>query len=68
MSQVDAANLAGALREGDVSSALDVWSSAAETALADAYRFAGGPIPDRELALARGTARFWGSFDLVVLG
>ena len=45
--QVDATNLAGALRERDVSSAWDIWSSAAETGLADAYRFAGGPVPDR---------------------
>ena len=58
MTQVDAVNLALALREGDVSSAWDFWSSAAKTALADAYRFAGGPIPDGELVLSRGTARF----------
>ena len=31
-----------------------VWSSAAETALADAFRFAGGPVPDRGLVLGRG--------------
>ena len=57
MTQVDAAILAWALRERDVSSAWDIWSSAAETALAGAYRFAGGPIPDRGLVLGRGTAR-----------
>ena len=32
-----------------------VWSSAADTALADAYRFAGGPVPGK--GLITGTAR-----------
>ena len=36
------------LHAGDVSRAWLVWSSAAETAPADAYRFAGGPVPQRE--------------------
>ena len=45
------------VREEDVSSAWDFWSSAAETALADASRFAGGPLPDRGLVVSRGTAR-----------
>ena len=31
-------------------------SSAAETALADAYRFAGGPVPERGLVMGRDTA------------
>ena len=35
-----------------------VWSRAAETALADAYRFGGGPIPSRGLVLGRGSASF----------
>ena len=43
---------------GDVSQAWLVWSSAAETALADAYRFSGGPAPSRGLVLGRGMARF----------
>ena len=34
-----------------------VWSSAAETALADAHHFAGGPVPERGLVMGRGTAR-----------
>ena len=34
-----------------------VWSSASESALADAFRFAGGPVPDRGLVLGRGAAR-----------
>ena len=34
------------------------WSSAAETALADAYRFSGGPAPSQGLVLGRGMARF----------
>ena len=33
------------------------WSSAAETALADAYCFSGGRVPDRGLVLGRSTAR-----------
>ena len=35
-----------------------VWSGAAETALAGAYRFCGGPIPSRGLVLGRGGALF----------
>ena len=46
-----------ALLCGDVSSAWLIWSSAAEGALADAFRFAGGPIPDRGLVLGRGKVR-----------
>ena len=45
------------LGAGDVSRAWLVWSSAAETALADAYQFAGGPVPERCLIMGRGTAR-----------
>ena len=51
----DALNLDEALRSGDVSRAWSVWSSAAEAALADAYKFAGGPVPDRGLVLGRGS-------------
>ena len=42
MTRDDALNLDVALRNEDVSRAWDVWSSAAEAALADAYQFAGG--------------------------
>ena len=35
-----------------------VWSRAAETALADAYCFSGGPAPCQGLVLGRGYARF----------
>ena len=48
----------------DVSSAWLVWSRAAETALADAYRFSGGPVRCRGLVLGRGSA----SFRVVRLG
>ena len=53
-SRDDALNLDGALDSGDVSLAWMVWSSAVEGALVDAYRFAGGPVPDRGLVLSRG--------------
>ena len=33
-----------------------VWSRAAESALADALRFSGGPLPARGLVLGRGSA------------
>ena len=58
MTQADATRLASALRGRDVSSAWVVWSSAAESALANAYCFARGPVPDWELVLGRGVARF----------
>ena len=45
------------LDDDDVSSASAVWKSAAESALADACCFSGGPIPSRGLVLGRGTAR-----------
>ena len=53
MSRDDALNLDGSLTRGDVSSAWLIWSSAVEAALADAYRFAGGPVPDNGLVLGR---------------
>ena len=53
----DALNLDEALLSGDVSSAWMVWSSAAEKALADAFQFAGGPVPSRGLVLGRGMVR-----------
>ena len=57
MSREDALNLDEALLNGDVSSAWMVWSSAAEKALADAFQFAGGPVPSRGLVLGRGMVR-----------
>ena len=54
MSWNDAFSLDGASDCGDVSLAWMIWSSAIEAALADAYRFAGGPVPDRGLVLGRG--------------
>ena len=57
MSRQDALLLGESLNAGDVSQAWLVWSSAAEAALADAYRFSGGPV-------GRGKA----SFRLVRLG
>ena len=46
------------LDAGDVSRAWLVWSGAAEAALADAYRFSGGPLPGRGLILGRGSVLF----------
>ena len=57
MSRDDALSLDGASDSGDVSLAWMVWSSAVEAALADAYRFAGGPVPDSRLVLGRGLFR-----------
>ena len=57
MSRDDAVALDESLDACDVSRAWLVWSSAAETALADAFRFAGGPVSDRGLVLGRGAAR-----------
>ena len=58
MSLQDAQCLSESLDADDVSSAWLVWSRAAETALADAYRFSGGPIPSRGFVLGRGCALF----------
>ena len=58
MSQRDAFLLNESLNAGDVSEAWLVWSRAAETALADAYYFSGGPAPCHGLVLGRGIARF----------
>ena len=57
MSREDALGLDEALLHGDVTSAWMVWSSAAERALADAFQFAGGPVPVRGLVLGRGMVR-----------
>ena len=56
MSRQDALQLDESLGAGDVSRSWLVWSGAAEAALADAYRFSGGPLPGRGLVLGRGSA------------
>ena len=58
MSCRDALLLDESLGLDDVSMAWTVWSRAAEAALADAYRFSGGPLPSRGLVLGRGAASF----------
>ena len=45
MSHRDASLLDESLDRDDVSLAWTVWSQAAESALADAFRFSGGPVP-----------------------
>ena len=57
MSRDDALNLDDSLANGDFSLAWMIWSSAVEAALADAYRFAGGPVPNRGLVMGRGVFR-----------
>ena len=57
MSREDDLGLDEALLCGDVSRAWMIWSSAAERALADAFQFAGGPVPARGLVLGRSAAR-----------
>ena len=51
-------SLDGALLEGDVSRAWLIWSHAAEEALADAHRLAGGPERGHGVKLGRGHAQF----------
>ena len=58
ISRQDALRLDVSLEAGDVSRAWLVWSGAAEAALADAYRFSGGPLPSRGLVLGRWSALF----------
>ena len=58
MSRQDALLLDDSLGAGDVSRAWLVWSGAVEAALADAYRFSGGPLPSRGLVLDRRNASF----------
>ena len=53
MSRQDASLLDESLDQNDVSLAWSVWSRAAESALADAFRFSGGPLPSRGLILGR---------------
>ena len=56
MSRRDASLLDESLGRDDVSLAWSVWSRAAESALADAFQFSGGPLPSRGLILGRGAA------------
>ena len=58
MSRQDAFQVDESLDAGDVSRAWLVWSGADEAALADAFRFCGGPLPSRGLVLGRGSASF----------
>ena len=58
MSRRDASLLDESLGRDDVSLAWSVWSRAAESALADAFQFSGGPLPSRGLVLGRGAALF----------
>ena len=58
MAVPDALVLDESLRCGDVSRAWLIWSGAAESALVDAYQFAGGPVPDRGFVLGRGSSKF----------
>ena len=58
ISRQDALHLDESLDAGDVSRAWLVWSGAAGAALADAYRFSGGPLPGRGLVLGKGRALF----------
>ena len=60
MSRDDASLLDDSLDWGDVSLAWSVWSRAAETALADAFRYSGGPLPFKGLVLGRGLLCFVG--------
>ena len=53
MSRRDVLLLDDSLGAGDVSRAWLVWSGAVESALADAYRSSGGPLPSRGLVLGR---------------
>ena len=55
-SRHDALHLDESLDAGDVSRAWLIWSGAAEVALADAFRFTGGPVPAGGLVLGRGHA------------
>ena len=53
LSRRDASLLDESLDRDDVSLAWAVWSRAAESALADAFQFSGGPLPCRGLILGR---------------
>ena len=55
----DAGGIDGALIDRDADLAWETWSTAAECALATAFRDAGGPIPLGGLEGGRGRARLW---------
>ena len=57
MTRIDVLALDESLDARDVSRSWLVWSYAAEAALADAYRFAGGPMLEKGLVMGRGAAR-----------
>ena len=56
MSRRNASLLDESHGRNDVSLAWTVWSRAAESALGDAFRFSGGPLPSRGLILGSGAA------------
>ena len=58
MAVPDALALDESLRCGDVSRAWLIWSGAAESALVDAYQFAGRPVPDKGFVLGRRSSKF----------
>ena len=58
MKRSDALLLRDCLMRGDVTAAWFVWSAAAEEALADAFRLAGGSVPEKGLVLGRGCVRW----------
>ena len=58
MSRQDALLLDDSLDQDDVTPAWSVWSRAAESALADAFQFSGGPLPSKGLVLGWGAALF----------
>ena len=66
VSRQDALHLDESLDAGDVSRAWLVWSEAAEAALADAYRFSGGPFLVGASFLVGGAFCF-GTSNLVVI-
>ena len=55
----DAGGIDSALIDRDFDLAWDTWSTAAECALATAFREAGGPVPFGGLEGGRGRAWFW---------
>ena len=67
MSRQDALLLDDFLDAGDVSRAWLVWSGAVEAALADAYRFSGGPLLLVKVWSLEGGALLFGLLGLVVI-
>ena len=68
MSRRDASLLDESLGLDDVSMAWSVWSRAAESALADAFRFSGGPLPARGFWFLAEVVLCFVLSSLVVLG